>query len=351
MGLRFPTDLDAWERWHARRHLARTVKGRVRTRLRPPAAPQWSLVRGSADADILIALDSAGPTTQLALLRPLQHLDPARVAVLAPFDPTSLLPERPQDAPAPAQVTPGNLRDALAGVRVVLSGGSYLPVGQAVYAATDPGVVPYVVAQHGLMTPLAPPLAPGAHLLAWSEQDADFWRSGRRDITTEVVGSQLFFEASTRPAADVDPDARPTFLGQLHGAELPRHQLVSATYRFCRDHEARYRPHPSERDRASRGLHRLWARQGIAFDPGTTPLAQLTDPVVSIFSTGVLEAAARGVPAWVAFPDPPAWLAEFWERYGMRRYGEEPTPAPVRAAREPMATVARRLVELSGRAS
>ena len=37
-----------------------------------------------------------------------------------------------------------------------------------------------------------------------------------------------------------------------------------------------------------------------------------------MFSTGVLEAAARGLPAWVDFPDPPAWLREFWDRYGMR---------------------------------
>jgi hypothetical protein len=63
--------------------------------------------------------------------------------------------------------------------------------------------------------------------------------------------------------------------------------------------------------------------------------------VVSVFSTGVLEAAARGMPAWVEFPKPPSWLQEFWERYGMSRYGAEPTPAPSRPAVEPASAIAR----------
>lgn len=351
MGLRFPTDLAAWERWNGRRHLTRSVTGRVRDQLHPPATPQWHLVCGSRDADILVALDSASPTTRQALVRPLRHLDPARVAVLAPFDPTDLLPERPSDAPASNRLSPDAVPATMAGVRAVVSTGAYLPLGKAVYAALDPAAVPFIVVQHGLMTPLAPPLAPGTHLLAWSAADGEFWRSGRRDVTTQVVGSQLFHEASAGPAAVVPPQARPTFLGQLHGAELPRQQLVAATYRFCRDQGAVYRPHPSERDRLSRSLHRLWAHQGISIDPGTTPLADLTDPVVSIFSTGVLEAAARGVPAWVTYPNPPAWLAEFWERYGMRQYGDEPTPAPARSDQEPALAVARVVADLAGGSS
>ena len=51
------------------------------------------------------------------------------------------------------------------------------------------------------------------------------------------------------------------------------------------------------------------------------PLVDLPNPVVSIFSTGILEAAARGRDAWVDFPHPPLWLEEFWERYGMHRFG------------------------------
>ena len=73
------------------------------------------------------------------------------------------------------------------------------------------------------------------------------------------------------------------------------------------------------------------------------PLADLAAPVVSVFSTGVLEAAARGLPAWVDFPDPPAWLREFWDRYDMRPYGGDPTPAPARPDEEPAVAIARLL--------
>lgn len=52
-------------------------------------------------------------------------------------------------------------------------------------------------------------------------------------------------------------------------------------------------------------------------------------PVVSAYSTGVLEAAARGLPAWATFPDAPTWLHEVWDRYGMARYGDaEATACP-----------------------
>ena len=54
---------------------------------------------------------------------------------------------------------------------------------------------------------------------------------------------------------------------------------------------------------------------------------------MSVFSTGVLEAAAQGRDAWVDFPRPPAWLGEFWERYGMHRFGGAPTPAPASSGR------------------
>jgi hypothetical protein len=84
----------------------------------------------------------------------------------------------------------------------------------------------------------------------------------------------------------------------------------------------------------------VWRRQGIGFDDGRVPLRDLTTPVVSVFSTGILEAAARGIPAWAAYDEPPAWLAGFWERYAMSRFGSDPTPAPVRPTAEPAAVVA-----------
>ncbi len=46
-------------------------------------------------------------------------------------------------------------------------------------------------------------------------------------------------------------------------------------------------------------------------------------------------------------PRPPAWLGEFWERYGMRRFGHEPTPAPVRPAVEPAERIAAILEEVA----
>ena len=81
-------------------------------------------------------------------------------------------------------------------------------------------------------------------------------------------------------------------------------------------------------------------RMGIEVDRSGVPLFQTHSPVVSAFSTGVLEAAARGVPAWVSYPAPPAWLGEFWERYRMRPWGGPPTPIADVPATEPGRAVA-----------
>ena len=153
-----------------------------------------------------------------------------------------------------------------------------------------------------------------------------------------MVGSQLLWEAGAGATAVTDD--RPTFLGQLHSAEIGRAAMARFTGAFCRRENLRYRPHPGETDRLSRWQHALWRRRGIAFDESGLPLRDLPTPVVSVFSTGVLEAATRGVPAWVAFDRPPAWLAEFWERYGMSQYGGPPTAAPTRPETEPAALVA-----------
>jgi hypothetical protein len=202
---------------------------------------------------------------------------------------------------------------------------------------------PFLVSQHGLLTPYAPPLPRDSCLLAWTHADADFWASGRSDVTVAVLGSQLLWQVEPT-AAPVDAAERPTYLGQLHAAELSRSRLARAAYAFCQAHGATYRPHPSEKDRVSRLLHAGWERRGIRVS-SETPLSHLDSPVVSVFSTGVLEAAARGIPAWVDFPDPPMWLAEFWDRYGMRAYGEDPTRALPRSDAEPAAAVARALME------
>ncbi|MDT0193774.1 MULTISPECIES: hypothetical protein [unclassified Arthrobacter] len=195
------------------------------------------------------------------------------------------------------------------------------------------------------MTPHAPPLPEDAHLLAFSDADAEFWRSGRCDVTWDVVGSQLLWTAGAQGSGRVSEDARPVFLGQLHGAELPRSGFARAATLFCTTTGAMYRPHPSETDRLSRLQHALWERRGVTLDRSGIPLAELNAPIASVFSTGVLEAAARGIPAWVTYPSPPAWLEEFWERYGMSRWGTEPTPAPARPDLEPARAIAEIVVQ------
>ena len=60
----------------------------------------------------------------------------------------------------------------------------------------------------------------------------------------------------------------------------------------------------------------------MVVDRSGTPLRELGAPVVSVFSTGVLEAAAAGLPAWVLLRrSARRGSPEFWERYGMSRWG------------------------------
>lgn len=316
--MKHPEDLTAWRRWQDRQHPLRTLKGRLRRSTPHPGV----LTRGSDRADLLVTIDSTSPSNVAALLRPVAFLDPGRVAVLSPGDVTTLLPEHAWTSRLWTQ------GDDIAGIGAVLSAGHHLPLGAAGAELAGHRGLPLLVSQHGLLTPLAPPLPSKALLLAWSDDDAEYWRAGRDDVTTRVVGSQLLWEAAQGPVAAVDPGSPPTFLGQLHGAELPRRRLVEAAGTFCRTTGATYRPHPSERDRRSLRQHAAWEAEGIRVDRSGAPLAEIATPVVSVFSTGVLEAAARGVPAWVDLPEPPAWLTEFWERYGMRSWGQVPTPAP-----------------------
>jgi hypothetical protein len=61
----------------------------------------------------------------------------------------------------------------------------------------------------------------------------------------------------------------------------------------------------------------------------------------------VLDAAARGIPAWVDFPRPPDWLAGFWARYRMAQWGGPPTAAPTLSESSPAGAVAALIGELS----
>lgn len=299
----------------------------------PSAEPPRAMRR------LLIAVDSASPTSRAALLASLPYLR-AGVDVLMPAG-----LELPEIAADSAAWTREDVADPIARfapgtVGAVVSIGQHLRAGAAAHRIAQRGRVREDVIQHGALTPYAPPLPEDARLLAWSEADGEFWRSEREDVGVVSVGSQLLWQAG-HEHAEVDPEARAVFLGQMHGAELPRTVTARTAYRFCRETGAMYRPHPAETDMASRAVHRLMQRRGIEFAPADLPLAQLGMPVVAIFSTGVLEAAARGIPAWVHAPHAPRWVHEFWDRYDMHQVGEEPTPAPESPGEEPAARIAR----------
>lgn len=341
MTLLHPTDLNAWHAWAVSRQRLRTIRHNLR-RGKDQQPPQWTVHHrpGVGARRVMIAADSTSPSARASLLTVLPHLR-SGVDVLAPaglLSPEFVGPEwehRQVDQPSDG-VGPHT--------GVMLSGGDYLTAGAAAqHAAVERGV-PHLVVQHGALTPFAPPLPPGSTLLAWSEHDADFWRSRRADVQTMSVGSQLLWQAAQEIPGKAEYSASGTerlvFLGQLHGAELPRRVTGGSATTFCRTHHALYRPHPSEVDVLSRAQHRLWQRRGIEFAPTDIPLKNLPNPVVAVFSTGVLEAAVRGRQSWVYCPHPPAWVEEFWERYGMQQYGGPPTPAPAQPVEEPAQRIA-----------
>ncbi len=352
-GLTHPRDLEAWHRWQLGRQPLRRrvghVAGVLRTIARPDSRPgAVTLTRGgSGPVRLLVCLESRSPASVRALLDPLRSLPLDGVAVVSPAPVKDLLP------PWVWRESSATVHDEVprlaAGAAAVLSTGHFLPLGRAAWAAVGEPAR-FVTAQHGLLTPDAPPLADGTTLLAWSDEDGDFWRSGRTDVPgPHVVGSQLLWDAGAPPPATPDPAATPVFLGQLHGAELPRATLVAAAESFCHETGARYRPHPGETDRDSRRTHDRFAAEGIALDRSGVPLRSLGAPVASVFSTGVLEAAAAGLPAFVSCPDPPPWLTAFWARYRLGPWGGPPTPSPERPAVEPSRAAAAVLEGMMGR--
>ncbi|PUA81526.1 RNA-binding protein [Nocardioides currus] len=333
-GLRHPGDLVAWRRWHESRHPVRAA----RSRLRPTPETVVDVLTPSGGGDLLVAVEATHASVDRAVVAPLRHLPAERTSIVCP---TEWQP--PEGYAAHDRRTIA--LDAVAAMlepTAVLAAGHYTEIGAAAFALAELRGVPFLVSQHGALTPFAPPLPRAARLLAWSEADAGFWTTGRDDVRVTVSGSQLLWKAGLRTSAATGGAGPLTYLGQGHAAEIGRARLVHAALSTCREHGAVYRPHPSERDLASRAALAAYERAGITVDDRGVPLVELTSPIVSVFSTGVLEAAARGLGAWVDFPRPPAWLGEFWERYGMRRLGNDPTTAPARPDLEP----ARRIAEI-----
>ncbi|MCW2738239.1 prephenate dehydrogenase [Nocardioides sp.] len=340
-GLKHPGDLVAWRRWHESRHPVRGAARSARSRLRPPAATYVDLLAPDAGADILVAVEATHASVDRAVVAPLAHLPGDLTAIVAPvgWQPPSSYAGHTRRTVALAELP------ALVEPRAVLAAGHYTEIGAAAFDVAEDLGVPFLVSQHGALTPFAPPLPRAAHLLAWSDADAAFWTAGRQDVTVTTVGSQLLWVAGKGLDAAHARPASPSplvYLGQGHAAEISRARLAHAALATCREHGAVYRPHPSERDLTSRAVLATYRRAGITVDTSAVPLVDLAAPIVSVFSTGVLEAAARGRDAWVDFPAPPAWLGEFWERYGMHRSGSTPTPPPLRPLVEP----ARRIAEV-----
>ncbi len=338
-GLRFSDDLSAWRRWQESRHRTRSLARRARHTVRRTAPSQVDVLTPGADSDVLVAVEATHASVHRAVVAPLAHLDAASTSVVCP--PGWVAPM--EFASHQRTTLPVDEIARILTPDVVLAAGHYTEIGAAAHHLAEQRAVPFLVAQHGALTPYAPPLPAGAHLLAWSEEDIDFWRSGRTDVIATVVGSHLLWQAGRQPTTV--SEGPPTYLGQGHAAEIPRSRMVEAALRFCREHDAVYRPHPSETDRLSLLTLAGFERTGVTVDTTPTPLGELTTPVVSVFSTGVLEAAARGRNAWVDFPRPPAWLEEFWERYAMSRYGHAPTPAPAQPDIEPARRVAEIVME------
>lgn len=344
MGIREAYDLEAWRDWQRSRRPVQGAVRRLRGTVRPSAAPSAVPLRLHVVGRprVLVGLDARSTSNLAAVLRPVEGLVEEGIAVLSSVPVDDLLPPGEWRVRQWAPTAP-----ELADVHSVWSAGHYLPAGEAAYAFSVRRDLPFGVVQHGLITPFAPPLPYRAHALVWTAEDGDYWRAGRSDITVRTVGSQLLADAR-RPRADQLVteravrwhDRSPVYLGQLHGIELNVWQMAAAAYLTCRRTGAVYRPHPSERDALSRLLHRLWRAGGITVDSGVGRIADLEAPLIGVFSTGILEAAASGLPAYVDYPRPPAWLMEFWERNRMGRVGGAPTAPPPAPETNPAAAVA-----------
>ena len=359
--LKYPLDLDAWQEWQRRQKKLKWAKYKLnslldsaRSRTVAEEPVRGLLYTRGAKPQVLIVMDSFSPTNRNAILEPLKHLDAVDIALWVPEDASEYLDGQYASARysrkdwSEQEISGDELTSLLPDVRIVLSAAQFLGRGAAAYEFSRAIGAEYWMVQHGLLVPQAPPLPVGCTLLAFSEADAEFWASGRRDVTTHAVGSQLLYLAAQKAAgAEVQKqnDLEPIFLGQMHGAELPRASFAYASHSFLKKYGGIYRPHPSEKDKLSVLTHKLWEKEGIRIDRSGTPLNEVPNPVVSIFSTGVLEAAIRGIPAWVYHPAPPVWLVEFWDRYGMNRWGSEPTPAPVQPEKEPARRIAELMIE------
>ena len=335
------TTIEQWRRWqHRQLGLARGIKARL---ARDVSDLSW-FSAGSFDrmVDVAAAIDAATPSQAAAVGAPVTALldRGATVAVVAPTALGELLGSMGLVHRRPVDLTVG-VRSATS-----LSIGDHLPAGAALHAIACSPPDRCLVIQHGILTPWSPPPPMGTTVLSWSEADATFLLEGRPDLSADVVGSQLLFEAAREPRPLII-DPTPIFLGQLHGAELARSVTIATVEVLAGEGPLIYRPHPAEVDRRSRRQHHRWSKEGLVIDWSSTPLHELAHPVTGIFSTGLLEAAAVGLPATGTCASPEPWILDLWDRYGIATSSSESTKVGTPSV-EPAAAIAD-LVEVLAR--
>lgn len=338
MTLVHPRSLERWQEWRSHRR----VPGIHRARPATPAETSGYVLHtreGEGTARTLLGIDTLEGAVHGGLPAVLPYLQGA-AHVLTPAALTLEALTGPEWTHRRVPAPDAGL-DAL-GITSVLTLGWEQEVGRALHAWAHEAGVPGAVVQHDVLTPFAPPLPPETTLLAWSAQDGRYHRAVREDIEVRVVGSQRLWQARHDAADGAGPlEEQPVVLGQLDRIELPRRLTLGAALSACRRTGALYRPGPGETDRLSRAAHALLRRRGVTLQDPALPLEEQSRPVIAVFSADLLEAAVRGLPAWVHAPrGAPGWLAEHWERYDMRRLGGEPTPAPAVGADEPARLIA-----------
>lgn len=341
----YPADLEAWRSWQKSRNLLRNFRQLLNFQQQ---THELFLYQKSSLVKVLFAVDADSPTSIAAVLKPLEFMGHDNWAVISSVEISAK--SKFLSGLKPKRISPdaGQFDDSINELRAVYSIGHYLSAGAFASQLALTRSIQNVVAQHGLLTPFAPPLPANSMALVFSSNDGSFWSSGRADIDVVEVGSQLLWAASQSPIK-VKSGSKPVFLGQLHGAELPRSISSRSAENFCVTFDASYRPHPYERDLLSRIQHKVWLARGIDLITDPVPLVSMRRPVVSIFSTGVLEAAAAGIPSWVYCDRPPEWLTDFWDRYQMRAWGGLPTQRPKLPELMPALRSANILNELIGK--
>lgn len=330
----------------SRRQVRRRARGIHRTRA--PYSPDVVLFgyamhtrEGEGDTRTLLGIDTPQAARHGGLSAVLPYLQGGVVVVT----PAGVVPEvlrGPEWIRRRVDPLPPTFDDL--GVTAVLTLGRHQAVGDALHAWARTRDIPSMVLQDDVLTPLSASPPPDTTVLAWTAEDGDELRRGRDDVEVRVVGSQRLWQAAhgaPRPVASLEET--PVVLGQLAVPELPRRVTLAAARAAATGSGALYRPGLGETDRLSVAVHAALEKRGVELQDPETRIAEQRRGVVTVLSADVLEAAVRGLPAWVHAPHAPRWIRERWEHYGMQQIGSDPTSAPDFAPDEPARLIAQLL--------